>query len=108
MIRHASLGLALAVTTLPVTMIEPAFRAALMAAVGGAALPEAGLSAASRAAILLSAVTARANPEQRLTSLAATNPWPENHFAGNRHVRRKREWTSGSRSWQLRTSLLTG
>jgi hypothetical protein len=39
LIRHASPGFAPPVRPLPVPVIEPAFRALLVAAVGGAALP---------------------------------------------------------------------
>ena len=108
LIRHASLGLAPPVATLPVAVIEPAFRAALVPAVGRAVLAEPGLDAASRAAVLLPTITAGTNPEQRLASLAATNPWPENHLTRNCHARCRRVWTTGSQSWQGRTSLMTG
>jgi hypothetical protein len=56
LIRHAGQRVALAVSALPVTMIEPALRAFLVAAVGGAVLPAAGLAATSQAAIALPAV----------------------------------------------------
>jgi hypothetical protein len=85
LIRHASRRVTLPVRTLPVAMIEPALQTPLMAAIGSAALPAPSFGAASRTAIALSAVAVRANPEHRLTSLAATNPRPEKHFSMNRH-----------------------
>jgi hypothetical protein len=84
LIRHAG-RVALPVGALPVAMIEPALRTLLVPAVSRAMLPEPSFGATSRAAIALPAVAVRANPEDRLASLAATNPRPENHFSMNRH-----------------------
>ena len=70
MIRHRSLC-PLPAGALPVAMIEPAFGALLVAAVGAAALAAAGLGAAGEAAIALSAVAVFADPEDRLTAAAA-------------------------------------
>jgi hypothetical protein len=75
----------LPVRTLPVAMIEPAFGALLVPLVGSTALLAPGFHAAIRAAIALPPIAVRTNPEQRLASLAATNPLPENDFAINRH-----------------------
>jgi hypothetical protein len=106
LIRHASWRVTLAVGTLPIAMIEPAFRTPLVAAVGSAVLSPPGFPAAHRAAIALSAITVLTDPEHRLTSTAAANPLPQNHFARKRHARHKRRLDNGSRSWQVRTSLL--
>lgn len=83
LIRHAGWRMALAVRTLPVAMIEPAFRALLVPAVGGTTLLAPGFATASPAAIALPSITVRTNPEHRLASLAATNSLPENHFSMN-------------------------
>jgi len=107
-IRHANWRVTLAVGTLPITMIEPAFRTPLIAAVGNAVLSAPGCTAAHRAAITLSAITVLTDPERRMTSTAAANPLPQNHFARKRHARRKRRLDNGSRSWQVRTSFARG
>jgi len=108
LIRHASWGVTLAVGTLPVAMIEPALRTPLVAAVGSTVLSAPGRTAAHRAAIALSAITVLTDPEHRLTSSAAANPLPQNHFARKRHARPRRGLDNGSQSWQVRTSLLRG
>lgn len=95
----------LPVRTLPVPMIEPAFRTPLVAAVGDAVLPPPGLRAASRAAIALPPIAVRTNPEHRLASLAAANPLPENHFAMNRHPPAQADFDNGNGSCQGRTSF---
>jgi hypothetical protein len=66
-------------------MIEPALRTLLVSPIGGAVLPASSFRSAGRAAITLSAVTLRANPEQSLTSVPATKSRPENNFSMNRH-----------------------
>jgi hypothetical protein len=63
----------MAVSALPVAMIELSFRASLMAVVGAAALPAARFEAAGRAAVTLSAVAVPADPEHRVTSLSVAN-----------------------------------
>jgi hypothetical protein len=95
----------LPVRTLPVAMIEPAFGALLVPAVGGTALPAPGLHAAIRAAIALPSITMRTNPEQRLAFLAATNSLPENDFAMNRHPPTQADFDNGNGSCHGRTSL---
>jgi len=105
LIRHGALCLASAIGTLTVTVIKAAFGTLLVAAVGRAVLPESRLAAAGWAAILLAAIAAGANPEQRLASPAPANARSEEHVAGSRHVRWRRGWTIGSRSWQGKTSL---
>ena len=88
LIRHARpAGLAVSILPLPVTMVQPSFRASLVAAIGAAPLLDPGLLAASCAAIALSAITMLADPEHREASTAAANPLPENHFAMSRHRR---------------------
>jgi hypothetical protein len=84
-------------------MIEPSFRAPLMAAVGVAALFPAGSVAASRAAIALAAVAMPADPEHRVTFPAAANPLSENRFAMDRHPRPRAGLDNGNQSWQGKT-----
>jgi hypothetical protein len=84
-------------------MIEPAFGAPLMPAVGAAALLEAGLVAASRAAITLAPVAMPTDPEHRVAFPAAANPLPENRFAMHRHPRPRAGLDNGNRSWQVKT-----
>jgi len=105
LIRHADQRVALPVRTLPVPMIEPAFPTPLVAVVGSAVLSAPGCAAASRTAIALSAVAVRANPEQRLASLTATNAQPENHFSMNRHPPTQAGFDKGNGSCQGKTSF---
>jgi hypothetical protein len=100
LIRHAGPAPALAVLLLPIPVVEPAFRTLLVAAVGHPVLPAPGFGAARRAAIALPAVAVRANPEQRLASLAATSPRPENHFWMNRHPPTQAAFDNGNGSCQ--------
>jgi len=67
------------VLLLTIPVVEPAFQTLLIAAVGRPVLPAPGFGAAHRAAIALSAIAMRTNPEHRLTSLAAANALPENY-----------------------------
>ena len=82
MIRHASARLAgsTPVLPLPVTMIEPPFRALLVPFVGLAPLLTAGLFAAFDAAIAVSAIAVRADEKHRMTASAETRPLEENCF----------------------------
>ena len=105
LIRHADRRVALPIRTLPVPMIEPAFPTPLVAVVGSAVLSAPGCAAASRTAIALSAVAVRANPEQRLASLTATNAQPENHFSMNRHPPTQAGFDKGNGSCQGKTSF---
>ena len=98
----------LSVRTLPIPMIEPAFRTPLVAVVGDTVLPTSGFRAASCAAIALPPIAVRTNPEHRLASLAAANPLPENHFALNRHPPAQADFDSGNGSCQGRTSFNGG
>jgi hypothetical protein len=90
---------------LPIPVVEPAFRALLIAAVGRPVLPAPGFGAASRAAIALSAIAMSTNPENRLASLAAANALPENHFSMNRHPPGQADFDNGNGSCQGRTSF---
>ena len=105
LIRHAGPAVPLPVGTLPVPMIEPAFEALLVTAVGSAALLAPGFRAASRTAVALPSIAMRANPEHRLASLAATNPRPEDHFSINRHRSPSAGFDNGNGSCQGKTSF---
>ena len=72
------------VLALPVAMIEPSFRAPLVASVGPPALLRAGMLAARDAAIAMSAIAVRAEEEDRLALLTKANPLPQNRFVVNR------------------------
>jgi hypothetical protein len=105
LIRHARLRLSAPILALPVAMVEPAFRAALVAAVGAAPLLESSFGAAGGAAIALSTITVLADPEHRVASAATATPLTENYFAMNRQCPHMAGWTTGNRSWQVRTSF---
>ena len=98
----------LSVRTLPIPMIEPAFRTPLVAVVGDTVLLPPGFRAASCAAIALPPIAVRANPDHRLASLAAANALPENHFSMNRHPPTQADFDSGNGSCQGRTSFNGG
>jgi hypothetical protein len=105
LIRHARPAVALTVLLLPIPVVEPAFRALLIAAVGRPVLPAPGFGAARRAAIALSAIAMGTNPEHRLASLAAANTLPENHFSMNRHPPTQADFDNGNGSCQGKTSF---
>jgi hypothetical protein len=86
-------------------VIEPAFRALLIAVVGSTVLSAPGCGAARRAAIALSAIAMGTNPKCRLASLAATNSRPENHFSINRHPPTQAGFDNGNGSCQGKTSF---
>jgi hypothetical protein len=86
-------------------MVQPPFRAPLVAAVGAAPLLEPGLGTARRTAIALPAVTVLTDPEHRVASTAGANPLPENHFAMKRHARPQTGLDNGKQSCQVRTSF---
>jgi hypothetical protein len=90
---------------LTIPVVEPAFQALLITAVGHPVLPTPGFGAARRAAIALPTIAMATNPEHRLASLAAANPLPENHFSMNRHPPRPADFDNGNGSCQGRTSL---
>ena len=80
---------------MPVAMILPAFGTPLIATVGTPSLLESGGNAAGGTAITLSAITVFTNPEHGMTPIAEANPLPQNHFAVNRHARRRRGLDNG-------------
>jgi len=86
-------------------MIEPAFEALLVTAVGSAALLAPGFRAASRTALALPSIAMRANPEHRLALPAAANALPENHFAMSLHPPTQADFDNGNGSCQRRTSF---
>jgi hypothetical protein len=96
LIRHARLRLAAAILALPVAMVESAFRAALVAAVGAAPLLEPCFGAAGHAAIALSTITVLTDPEHRVASIATANPLTENYVAMNRQCPPMMGWTTGN------------
>ena len=98
----------MAVSALPVAMIELSFRASLVPVVGSAALPAPGFKAAVVAAVTLPAVAVPADPEHCVAIATEANPLTKNHLAMKTHVRRRAGLDNGGRSWQVRTSLLCG
>jgi len=80
---------------LPVAVILPAFGTLLVAAVGAPSLLESGGGAAGGTAITLSAITVLTDPEHGMTPIAETNSLTQNHFALNRHLRRRRGLDNG-------------
>jgi len=75
------------VRTLAIAMIESPFGTPLVAPVGGPSLLPAGLFAAWDAAVAVSAITVRADEENRLAPLPQAKPLPQNRFAVNhRHA----------------------
>lgn len=78
-------------------MIEPSLAALLVTPVGGPPLLAAGLLAALGAAVAVSAITVRADEENRLTLLTQANPLPQNRFAMNhRHAPSQAELDNGT------------
>jgi len=71
---------------LPIAVIEPPFRALLVATVGTAPLPAPGGGAAGGAAVAVPAIAMRADEKHRPAVAARTNPLPQNRFAVRRHV----------------------
>ena len=81
------------VRLLAIAMIEPPLSALLVASVGAPPLPAASLLAA----IAMSAVTVRADVENRLAALTKAKPLPQNRFAVNhRHASSQAELDNGS------------
>ena len=93
------------VLLLPVPMVESAFGALLIAAVGRLVLSAPGFGTAPRTAVALAAIAMGTNPEHHLASLAAANALPENHFSLNRHPPRQADFDNGNGSCQGRTSF---
>jgi len=78
-------------------MVEQSFATPLVAPVGGPLLLAAGLLAAWGAAVAVSAVTVRADEENRLALLTKANPLPQNRFAMNhRHASSQAGLDNGS------------
>lgn len=98
----------MAVSALPVAVIELSFRASLMAVIGAATLVPPGFNATGLAAVTLPAVAVSADPEDGVASDSRTNALTEDHLAMPIHVRREAGLDNGDRSWQVRTSLLCG
>ena len=99
MIRHARwrLTAAAAVFPLAIAMIEPAFAAPLVPPVGGPPLLAPGLLTAWGTAVAVSAITVRADEEDRLAPLTKANPLPQNRFAMNhRHASSQAGLDNGS------------
>jgi hypothetical protein len=85
------------VRPLAITMIEPSFRAPLVAPVGGPSLPAARLVAALGAAVAVSSIALRADVENRLAALTKAKPLPQNRFAVNhRHASSQAELDNGT------------
>jgi hypothetical protein len=89
---------AAAVFPLAVAMIELPFGALLVAAIGAPPLPAAGLLAALFAAVAMSAITVRADEENRVTALTEASPLPQNRFAMN-HRHASSQAGTGQRQW---------
>lgn len=68
-------------------MIEASFGALLVALVGLAALPQAGLPLAGGSAIALTAITGSAEVEEGVTVRALADAQPQRDLAGFRHLR---------------------
>ena len=66
-----------------------------MAAVGTPPLLDSGGRAAGGTAITLSAITVLTYAENGMTAIAEANPLSQNHFAVNRHARRRRALDNG-------------
>jgi hypothetical protein len=86
LIRHARRGglAALTVLPLPVTVIEPAFLAALMAAVGAALLAATIVLSTRFAAITVPAIAVSTDEEDGLAVRSDTRPLPQRCLAVNR------------------------
>jgi len=103
LIRHAWLRLTQAapVRPLAIAMIKLSFGAPLVALVGGSSLLPAGLFAARDAAVAVSAITVRADEENRVAPLTKAKLLPQNRFAvSDRHASShagtgQRQWSRG-------------
>ena len=98
----------MAISALPVAMIELSFRAALVAVVGAAPLPAPGFEAAGLTTVTLPAVAVPADPEDCVASDNRTNTLTKDHLAMKIHVRPRTGLDNGDRSWQVRTSSMCG
>jgi hypothetical protein len=85
------------VRLLTIPMVEPSFRAPLVAPVGGAPLPAACLVAATGAAVAVSSIAVSTDEKDRLAALTKAEPLPQNRFAVNhRHASSQAELDNGS------------
>jgi hypothetical protein len=84
-------------------MVQTSFQALLVTAVSTAPLPDPGFGATTRAAVSLSAITMPTDPEHSLA--CAADPLTENRFAMRRHVHPQADWTTATKSWQVRSSF---
>jgi hypothetical protein len=100
LIRHAWLRLtqAASVRPLAIAMIEPSFGAHLVAPVGGPSLVPAGLFAAWDAAVAVSAITVRADEENRVAAWTKAKPLLQNPFAVI-HCHASSQAGTGQRQW---------
>src|SRR5579871_2154276 len=98
LIRHAR-WFPVAVLPLPVAMVEPSFRAALVTAVGSPPLLEPRRSATFSAAIAMSAIAVLTDPKH--CPAPNTNPLSQNHAMG-RHLPSADGLDNGDRSCQRR------
>jgi hypothetical protein len=95
---------ATAVSLLPVAVIQSPLAAALMATVGGAALPLARLHTTHLAAVALSSVATGAYREQCPTSRITAKSRSENNFRMNRHRSARAAFDKDNDSWHRRTN----
>ena len=65
---------------MPVAMIEPPFRTALVSLVGLPALTQPGVLATGEATVALAAITVAAQPEDRVARVTEANSLPEKYF----------------------------
>jgi hypothetical protein len=94
---------ATSVSLLPVAVIQSPLAAALMATVGGTALPLARLLTTLLAAVPLSPVATGAYREQRPTSRITAKSHSENNFHMNRHRSARAAFDKDNGSWHRRT-----
>ena len=99
LIRHAG-ALTLSVLALAVAMILTPPGGLLMATIGLAALQPAGLFTTSRAAVLLTPITVRAEIEHRPAGRKATHPLTKDCATSHRHRFGKGALDNRRRSWK--------
>jgi hypothetical protein len=95
-----------AVGSLPVSLVQPAFRSFSVAEVRSSTLLSAGFSAAPLTAILLAMITAAADPEDGVTFFPAAKPLTENIFGIVSHSHLKARLDNACRSCQLNDGCL--
>ena len=97
-----------AIGSLPVSLVQPAFRSFSAAEVRSSTLLAAGFSAAPLAAILLAMITAAADPEDSVTFFPAAKPLTENIFGTVSHSHLKARLDNRQRSCQRMDGYLEG